>query len=163
MPKLKPKSSPLNCREYFVADQSIQANPKHDPQREVRLKLSELVIEAEVVAEKAETKAPFWRVSLRIQQGITEENNTPYAFDITLIGAFQVQPAYPADSAKRLVEINGKSVLYSAARQILRNAMSNGPYAPLLLPTVSFFEPETPAASLLSQSQDQSPSHAQTS
>ena len=44
-----------------------------------------------------------------------------------------------------MVEVNGSSVLYSAARQILRNAMSSGPFNPLLLPTASFVEPPVQA------------------
>ncbi len=71
------------------------------------------------------------------------ERNLPYSFAIDLVGHFSIDSdSVPDQEAQHLIEVNGSSVLFSAARQILLNAMHNGPFHTICLPTVSFVQPE---------------------
>lgn len=45
----------------------------------------------------------------------------------------EVRPGFPADHLQRAVETNGPSMLFGAAREILRSATGRGPYGPLLI------------------------------
>ncbi len=138
---MKAHPSPLKCLGYYVTELVLSANPQHQPQEKVRLDFSDLNIDASADPDASTNGDPVWRVTLRIHQNVGPEKNAPYNFAIALMGVFDVLPEFPAERVKQLVEVNGSSVLYSAARQILRNAMSSGPFNPLLLPTASFVEP----------------------
>jgi len=142
---MKAHPSPLKCRSYYVTDLAITANPQHQPQEKVNLDFADLAIEATAETVVPKEGASFWRVALRVRQNVGPEKNSPYNFAIALLGTFEVHPAFPAERAKSLVETNGSSILYGAARQILHEAMSSGPYRPLLLPTASFVEPPADA------------------
>ncbi len=141
---MQAKPSPLNCRSYFLTELAITANPQHDAAKPATLNFKDLQVESTVEPVPANQQKSIWRVVLRIQQNVGPEKNSPYNFAAVLLGHFEVHPKYPADQAKQLVEVNGSSILYSAARQILRDAMNNGPFRPLLLPTVSFAESAHP-------------------
>jgi preprotein translocase subunit SecB len=42
-----------------------------------------------------------------------------------------------------LVEYNGPAVLYGSIRELVMQVTSRGPFPPIVLPTVSFVNPET--------------------
>ena len=46
------------------------------------------------------------------------------------------------ENVERFVGINGASLVFSAAREILRAVTSLGPNGAVLLPTVTFWEPK---------------------
>lgn len=145
---MKAQPSPLKCLSYFVTELVFTANPKHNPSQPVSLDFADLMISTSV--EQIGNKEPNernWRVALRIVQNISDEKkNSPYNFAVALLGTFAVHPKYPEDKVEQLVKINGSSILYSSARQILWDAMGNGPFRPLMFPTVSFVDTpqETP-------------------
>lgn len=141
---MQAKPSPLKCRGYFLTELALSANPQHDAAKPVALEFKDLQVESSVEAVAENQGKTLWRVLLHIQQNVGPDKNAPYNFAAVLLGHFEVHPKYPADQAKQLVEINGSSILYSAARQILQDAMNNGPFHPLLLPTVSFAEQAPP-------------------
>ena len=137
----------LRCHGYFVTGLMLTANPEYDPKKPTALNFEDLKIEpaAEVLPE--EQGKNLWRVTLQIQQNVEADKNVPYNFSVGLVGTFEVHPKFPADKVKQMASVNGSSILYSAARQILREAMHNGPFPALDLPAVRFIEPEpTPPA-----------------
>lgn len=132
--------SPLKCRGYFVTELMVTANPEYDAKTSAKLDFKDLQVEASAEAVPNESGTRVWRVMLHVRQNVGPEKNAPYNFGIVLLGHFEVHPEYPDAKIRQLVSINGSSILYSAARQILRDAMHNGPFDALLLPTVSFSE-----------------------
>ncbi len=40
-----------------------------------------------------------------------------------------------------MIKINGPSMLYGIAREVIRGVTARGPYFPILLPSATFFEP----------------------
>lgn len=142
---MKTTLSPLRCRTYFVTELTLTANPLHKADQPQSLDFKDLQTTAAAEPQPQAKEPRTWMVTLRVQQNAAPEKNAPYNFTISLVGHFIVHPSYPEAGLRQLVEINGASILYSAARQILRDAMSSGPYRPLLLPTVAFQQDAPPA------------------
>jgi len=134
------KKSPLELIHYFVTDLAVSANKEHDPEKEVKLALADLHCINEV--RKIEDQRSTWRIFLRVQQDTPPEKNSPYNFRIELTGLFELDSGYPQERAERFVTANGTAILYAVAREALRSGMANGPYLPLLLPSVHFVPDE---------------------
>ena len=137
--------SPLKCHGYFLTGLTLIANPEYDKKKPTLLKFEDLKVDPSANALPEEQGKKLWRVALQIQQNVEPDKNAPYNFSIALVGTFEVHSKFPADKAKELAAVNGCSVLYSTARQILREAMYNGPFPALDLPTVRLIETEPPA------------------
>lgn len=135
------QTAPLQLSRYFVAELNVTANREHDPKKPVTLTADNLQVMPDFQPHKADPRQ--WQVTLRIQQQGGPATNPPYFFTIELVGFFSVAASYPDDKVEWMVRTNASSVLYSTAREVLRGAMSQGPFCPLLLPTVSFYTPET--------------------
>jgi len=86
------------------------------------------------------------RIRLTIIQELEKDSNVPYEFKVVLVGFFEIQKKYyeesGAEKAERMAVVNGPSVLYSAARELLGLISGRGPYrndnVEILLPTISF-------------------------
>lgn len=138
------KPSRLELQNYFVTALSLTANRSFDGRKPLAACASDLRVEPFVLAD--ESDARHWQVTLKIAYRPGPDVNAPYHFAVEIAGLFQVTLQVPDENVKWLVETNATSVLYSSAREILRSVMSNGPYPPLLLPTLSFYEPRTTQA-----------------
>lgn len=135
------KTATLQLRFYFVTELNVSANREHAPDKPISLTDEDILIKTDFKSKPNDGRR--WEVTLRIQQQAGPATNPPYYFTIELVGAFDVDAAYPANKVEWMVRTNATSVLYSTAREILRNAMAQGPFCPLLLPTVSFYTPDT--------------------
>lgn len=62
----------------------------------------------------------------------------PYRFEVIVEGVFALEEGNGMDDCKKLVVINGASVLYSAAREQLLTLSSRHLYGPMMLPTLNF-------------------------
>ena len=142
-------ASPLTLRNYFVEKLTFSANPEFEPDKVVSLELDDIRIES-LLREVGEGDASVWQVNLRLVQNVPAERNAPYNFSVVLIGFFEVAPEYPEDRRRRLVETNARSILYGTCREIVRATTAQGPYGPMLLPSVSFYEPKPAADSTTS-------------
>lgn len=135
------KNSPLQLKRYFVTELSLTANKEFDPKKEVKLGVESLVVAPALLADASDPRQ--WQVTLRIQQHPGPEANAPYFSTLEIVGFFCLQDDYPQEKIEWMVQTNATSVLYSAAREILRGAMAQGPYPPVILPTLSFYSPRT--------------------
>ena len=134
-------SATLQLKYYFVAELSVIANRDHDRTKPIALTDENLVVVPTFIPDTKDSR--LWQVTLRVQQQAGPAANAPYFFTAELTGFFSVAPDYPDNKVEWMVRTNATSVLYSTAREVLRSAMSQGPYCPLLLPTVSFYTPDT--------------------
>ncbi len=135
------KISPLQLNQYFITDLLFTANRDHNPAAPVKLKATDLDVQPTCLPNKDNPRA--WQVTLRITQKPIAEANAPYSFSLEVVGFFEVAETYAAEKVAAFVETNGTSMLYGAARAILKTVTATGPYVPVLLPTVSFYTPET--------------------
>lgn len=85
-----------------------------------------------------------WRCELTVESGGESDKKTPYTFRITFVGFFRVSKGYPAERVEIMARTNAPAVLYSAAREALVPLTSRGPYAAIVLPSVTFLEPTPP-------------------
>ena len=134
---MKPHLSPIDCITYFVTELRFSANSLFNPEKPTDLVFEDLLVESDMVEPQKE--GDNWLVSLKIAQDVPAEKNAMYSFSLDIVGFFSVLDTFPADRKKQIVQTNGSSILYGAAREILRDMSAKGPYEPILLPTVSFF------------------------
>lgn len=129
------KDSPLICVSYHLESINLVANPAFDNNKGGSLKADNLKIVA--THKLIRPEEGLWQVMLKVQQSPDLERNPPYLFTIEIVGFFKVGD-FPADKKATLVGINGSSVLFSSAREILLGLTSHGPNKPITLPTIAF-------------------------
>lgn len=67
-----------------------------------------------------------------------EGKNTPYAIKMEMFGYFEVPEEMPEELREKMVKTNGSSILYGAAREIIREMTGRGIFRKIYFPTVSF-------------------------
>jgi preprotein translocase subunit SecB len=139
---MKPHNAPIECRAYFVTEMQFGANQTFDPKKPAELPASGLEIKSELEA-PAEGQTQ-WGVTLSIQQTIQPDKNAPYNFALKIWGAFEPRNKFPEEKKRQVMLTNGSSILYGAAREIVREMTARGPFASLLLPTMSFYPLPSP-------------------
>src|SRR5688572_28669735 len=130
------KLSPLQLLDYFVAEFHFTLNSKFDATKELQNKLDQL--EAIPRCDKHADNPLKWTVVLELRYQPAVETNTRYLFSLRLVGVFLVSEEFHKPSVERLVQTNGPSVLYSIARELVREQTARGPDGPFILPTASF-------------------------
>lgn len=130
------KLSPLQLLDYFLADFHFTLNTKFDVTKSLDKKIED--IEATPRCERHPQNPRQWTVMLELKYQPASETNTPYIFSLKLVGSFDVSETFPEPAVERLVHTNGPSVLYSIARELVREQTARGPDGPFILPTASF-------------------------
>jgi preprotein translocase subunit SecB len=139
------KLAPLQLTDYFVISIHVEALPDHDPAKPQDLDVANLQV-SEKCIRPDEDQPHHFSIDLTIKQDALEGKNLPYAYELHIVGFIEVHPEFPTDKLQRVVETNGPSMLFGAAREILRTATGRGPYGPLLIPSTTFFkQAEIPA------------------
>lgn len=134
---MKPHAAPIECRSYFLTELVFTANPAFDAAKPMLLDASNLVIESDI--ESPVEGAEQWGIRLSVQQTVMPDKNIPYGFTVKLWGAFAPAKSLPASSRRQVLFTTGSSILYGVAREIVRDVTSRGPFATLMLPTMSFY------------------------
>lgn len=133
------KSSPLQLEHYFLAESHCKA--RTEPPGEGYESWGPADAEwfkTEVRMFRGEDEADFFQIQLSIETVSEAESSLPYEILLHIIGYFRVDPDFKHDNLEHLVQVNGASVLYSAARDFVLTLTSRGPWGPLMLPTVNF-------------------------
>lgn len=135
--------APLQLIRYWIDDMVIHANRKFDIENEGDHFMKSLNVESKIADLDPPEDAPeacglFWLVSLAIKVGEAEDDQDPYEIELNLSGVLQTSPEINEDSVRRIVEVNGPSMLFGTAREVIRGATANGPFAAVLLPSISF-------------------------
>jgi preprotein translocase subunit SecB len=136
------KPSPLALENYFVTELIFSANKDFDPKQPGDMGFDDLIVEHTCLP--GEPDSHGWQVSLRLRFQPKAETNYPYTFVLELVGLFRVLGDPPAALEEPLVNTNAPSMLFGAAREIVRAATSRGPFVPVLLPSVSFHPSKSP-------------------
>ena len=142
------KLAPLQLTDYFVLSIHVEALADYDAGKEQDLDVANLQVTENCVP-AGEDKPNRFLIDLVIKQEALEGKNLPYSYELHMIGFIEVSPNFPEDRVQRAVETNGPSMLFGAAREILRAATGRGPYGPVLIPSTTFFKPtDVPAPPL---------------
>jgi len=137
------KQAPLQLQDYWVDFIQVRANTQYDPLVPPDLDLGSIEIKADVwqhLTELDETRGTSWFVRLQIHQAIPEGLNIPYEFALDITGSIAVHPSFTGEQLERSIEVNGPSMLFGAAREIIRAATGRGPHAPIIIPSANFFQ-----------------------
>lgn len=135
------KPAPLIVQGYHVEHLSFSVNPHYDIEAPTTLDTEDVKVDS-LTEEQVFLSGNTWEIRLQVVQNVSAGKNAPYNFAIVIRGLFAVAEGFPKDRARRLVETNGTSILYGTCREVIRSVTSQGPYQALLLPTLSFYEPE---------------------
>jgi preprotein translocase subunit SecB len=135
--------APLQLLDYWVSFIQVRANDQFQLGENTVLDNDYLSIEAEVTAnegDQSEENGTFWVVGLRIEQEIPDGENIPYAFTLEISGLVAAHPSMTGEKLERAIQVNGPSLLFGAAREILRAATGRGPFPPVIIPSTNFFQ-----------------------
>lgn len=141
---IHPVLSPLQLNKYFIKRLTFWLNEGFDRQprptrKEIRAHvMPEMGID--VRAEQNPDNTSQWRIEVSIELGESEDQSFPYKVAGTVVGYFQVDKKLPQHEANDLAKVSGASILYSAMREIIKNATGKAQYPYLMLPTVSFVD-----------------------
>ena len=135
----------IQLNHYFVTDLAVKANLKFDPEKDVEGRMDEFLAVPKLrPMGDEEGTSRDWQVELDIRHQPGPDVNFPYEFRLELVGFFRVSEDLrnkgDADAERRFVKVNGASILYGIAREIIRANSARGPWEGIMLPTVSFFE-----------------------
>lgn len=137
------KAAQIQLTNYFVSELQFAANRDFKMDDPSSVSADDLQVTHQALA-KTENKRE-WQITLRIALNASPESNSPYSFLVEMIGFIDVAESVSDDRIERFARINGTSLVFGAAREIVKAATSRGPFPPLLLPTVTFWEPKQDA------------------
>lgn len=135
--------APLQLIRYWIDDLEIHANRQFDAEKEAGHFLDSLEVNSNI----SDLDPPedvtgdvglFWLISLSITVGDEDKAKDPYGIHLNLSGIVQSSPKVDAESVRRLVAVNGPSMLFGVAREVVRNITASGPFPAVLFPSVSF-------------------------
>jgi preprotein translocase subunit SecB len=142
------KLSPLQLIRYVVTSIGCTANPKYIPEKEIQGAFEQYSINPKASLLEPEKNVPghSWFVELEVNQKKKEGLNFPYEFHISMFGIFTCEGGeLDLEKETRFVQVNGSSMLYAMAREHIRSLTAAGPWDPIILPTMSFYDKETSA------------------
>lgn len=139
----QPMMSPLQLDRYFLKGLNFQLKDGYDRGRVSPEHFSPPKLEIGVVSAEQDAEQPLqWRFEVSLELPDLPDSEFPYQVETTLVGYFTVSDSYPIEHAERLARVNGPAVLYSCAREIVASVTGRCPYPKLLIPSVTFFQPE---------------------
>jgi preprotein translocase subunit SecB len=133
------KAAPVQLTNYFVSELQFVANRSYNRDSPTTVTAEDLQVALQP-SQKEDNKRE-WQITLRIALNASPESNSPYSFLIEMIGFVTVAESVAEHKIERFARINGTSLIFGAAREIIKAATSRGPFQALLLPTVTFWEP----------------------
>ena len=138
------KAAQIELTDYFVSDLQFTANRDFDNKNPSTSTVDDLQVTNQASPKTDDPRN--WQITLRIALNAPPDRNSPYSFLVEMIGFVHVADSVNEENIERLVRINGTSLVFSAAREIVRAITSRGPFKPILLPTVTFWEakPQAP-------------------
>lgn len=137
------RPSNLQLKNYMVTEINVTANKDFDPEKPVKLGLKDVVTEPQCTIVNDNPRD--WQICLRMKHSHNTKSNSPYFFIIELVGFFGIEDVVSGDQVEDFARVNGASVLYSTGREVLRSIMSMGPFLPIMLPTVCFYDTKSKA------------------
>ncbi len=125
---------------YFVSELQFTANQSFNADQPHPIDITDLQVTHDAVS--ISENRHKWQITLRVALNTKSDRNLPYCFLVEMVGFVDVADSVSEENIERFVGINGTSLLFSAAREIVRAVTMRGPFKPILLPTVSFWEPK---------------------
>jgi preprotein translocase subunit SecB len=137
------RAAQISLTNYFVSELQFQSNRTFDPQNPLEIKLEDLDVTKD--AKQSAEDRRKWEVTLQVKLVERPVRNLPCHVALEIRGLVEVDQSVKDENIERFVGINGASLVFSAAREIVRAITSRGPNGSILLPTVTFWQPKAEA------------------
>ena len=134
--------SPLQLEGYFLKEVTFSVNEEIEEKPTELKKSEDLGVEVSVSVTELDAEKRRWRCELTLDLKPKKETNLAYTFHLVLVGFFFILENYPKDKMETLAKTNSPAVLYSTAREMLVTVVRRSPFAPVLIPSVTFLEIE---------------------
>lgn len=128
--------TPLRLETYFFPKVQIEANPDYSPKDEPEEQNVQLSVNVGLLG--SEQEPTRFQLTLDIEKISVKVGSLPYQILLEAVAFISVDPTIKHPDIKRLVQINGASMLYSAARELILMVTGRGPWGSFQLPTVNF-------------------------
>jgi preprotein translocase subunit SecB len=136
------KLSPIQLEAYALSDLTYRANQEHKPDEPTAYREEDIAIDHTCTRIGADQSV--WTVTLSLNIQPRAEANAPFYISLQLSGLVRALPELQSDNIEQLMRVNGASLLYGVAREVVRQVTALGPFSPLLIPSVTF-RPDPPA------------------
>ncbi len=126
--------SGLQLERYFFVKVDIQANQQGPAN-------SGGVVTTHLEVSKDNNDPSRYMVALTVKLAVVEGKTAPYFGEVTVLGVFHVVAgAHKTGHHKPddLVTVNGASILYGVAREMVANVSARGPWPAVTLPCMNF-------------------------
>lgn len=133
------QASKIQLDQYFLSSFNYSVNPDFKPDQQVSLDFTD-ISETHTAQPLNAEDLKEWQVTLKVGFSPSKDSNAPYSFSAEIIGLFVVNEAFEKEKITSFVNANATSVLFSTLREIVHTITAKGPYFPLLLPTLCFYE-----------------------
>lgn len=134
--------SPLQLASYRLLDIRVTARSGIDPSLEnFDTLLDEMGVTLDLAhEEERDTEdASCWSVFLALGFEARPEDHSPYDFRVVLLADFFCAKQLPENlDQETLVGVNGTSITYGIARELIQGLTEKGLWGPLTLPTMTF-------------------------
>ncbi len=119
------RAAPISLTNYFVSNLEFKTNQAFDPEKASVIEIDDLELENEAKPRIENRRS--WEVTLRIKLGDRPGRNLPCTIAIGIVGSVDVDQSVKEENIERWVQINGTSLVFSVAREIVRAITSRGP------------------------------------
>lgn len=131
-------AAPLNLQAYFFKKLAMEVNEDYSSEDDRKHADQELNLTLDFRAEQDVETGHLYRLQLGLRNLTGKEAALPYDIDAILIGYFAINVDEISDELDRIIQINGASILYAAAREQILTITGRGPHRALKLPAISF-------------------------
>lgn len=141
------KQAPLQLADYWAVSTHVDANPAFKNEEPVSLSFDSIKVRhgiKQLESEQPKNDGTRWLVDLTVEQGIGDGGNVPYSFTLKMQGIVLAHPDLPEDRLTRVVSVNGTTMLFGAAREVIRAATGRGPFPAVIIPSTNFLDEDTP-------------------
>lgn len=140
---IQPSKSPLRLDKYFLKELHFGLYEGFDRGRTPSDKATTPKLQVRVVSVDQNPENPLqWRFEVNLELLEAEDGEFPYKVATTVVGYFTVSEEVPTEHAERLARTNGPALLYSSAREIVASVTGRSSFPSLLIPSVTFIQPE---------------------
>lgn len=133
------QASNLRLEHYFLEELHFALNDRCDVEaieRETPLRAENVDVTVEAGQNPDNQLEWLFRLKIRLDD---KESEFPYDFTIKMAGFFNVSEGCEGNMREQLATINGPSLLYGAAREILATISARSRFVPVFLPPIRFF------------------------
>ncbi|MCK5857859.1 MAG: protein-export chaperone SecB [Abyssibacter sp.] len=136
--------SPLQLNRYFVTGIELHARP---PEELSDQEDATPFIETEIQVSKYSSESRDYQIQLEVR--LTGQG--PYFGRLSIVGFFEIAEDIDKDRCDALARVNGAAVLFGAAREVIANSTSRGPWGEVVMPLATFIDEKDEPVEVLNQ------------